>query len=67
MSSHVHAAIFQVMNLNVMGHVFYENQSSYFCFTIDDGKLRGKILIGDNTFYYSLFLGEKLGDPALLV
>lgn len=53
-SNQVHTAIFQAMNLNITGDVFWKNQSSYFCFTIKDRKLRGKILIPDDTFYFSL-------------
>lgn len=47
-------AIFQAINLNIMGNDFWKNQSSYVCFTIEDRKLRDKIdlKIGVNIIKY---------------
>lgn len=50
-----------------MVNVFWKNQSSYFCFTPDDGGLSGKNLRHDNAFYQPQLLKAILGDFALLV
>lgn len=47
---------FQAINLNFTGNAFWKNQSSHFCFTIEDRKLRGKILTHASTLYYPLLL-----------
>lgn len=54
-------AIFQAINLNIMGNDFWKNQSSYVCFIIEDRKLRGKIRMHDHNTLLSPASQAKIG------